>query len=94
MLVELCAGNYATHDGLVNGADGLFKGSSLLPNSQIIIWILINNSKTGHLTRIKNNHLYTQEIHPTWTPIELISKEIQIGSYILRTRTVVRFFGV
>jgi hypothetical protein len=25
MLVELCARNYATHDGLVNGADGLFK---------------------------------------------------------------------
>ena len=27
MLVELCAGNYATHDGLVNGADELFKGN-------------------------------------------------------------------
>ena len=64
MLVELCAGNYATHDGLVNGADGLFKGSSLLPNSQTIIWILFNNSKTKHLTRIKSNHIYTQEIHP------------------------------
>jgi len=26
MLVELCVGNYATHDGLVNGADGIFQG--------------------------------------------------------------------
>jgi hypothetical protein len=26
MLVELCAGNYATHDGLVNGVDGIFQG--------------------------------------------------------------------
>ena len=53
MLVELCIGNYAAHDGLINGADGLLNGSSLLPNSQTIIWILFNNSKTGHLTRIK-----------------------------------------
>jgi hypothetical protein len=28
MLVELCAGNYATHDGLVNGANGIFQGST------------------------------------------------------------------
>jgi hypothetical protein len=80
MMIELCVGNYATHDGLLNGVDGLFKGSRLLPNSQTIILIIFNNSKTGHLTRLKNNHLYTQEIHPIWTPIELISKEIQIGS--------------
>jgi hypothetical protein len=25
MLVELCVGNYARHDGLVNGADGIFQ---------------------------------------------------------------------
>jgi len=24
MLVELCVGNYATHDVLVNGANGIF----------------------------------------------------------------------
>jgi hypothetical protein len=29
---------------------------------------------------IKNTHLYEHEIHPTWTPIEPISKDIQIGS--------------
>ena len=40
----------------------------------------LKNSKIGHLTRFQNNHLYTQEIHPTWTSIERISKEIQIGS--------------
>ena len=79
MLVELSAGNYATHDGLVNGADGLFEGSSLLPNSQTIILILFNNFKIGHLTRIKKNHLYTQEIHPIWTSTEPNFKIIQIG---------------
>jgi hypothetical protein len=33
MLVELCVGNYATHDGLVNGVDGIFQGSIKLLNS-------------------------------------------------------------
>ncbi len=28
MLVELCVGNYATFDGFVNGADGIFKAST------------------------------------------------------------------
>ncbi len=28
MLVELCVGNYATFDGLVNGVDGIFKTST------------------------------------------------------------------
>jgi hypothetical protein len=28
MLVELCVGNYATFDGLVNGVDGIFKAST------------------------------------------------------------------
>jgi hypothetical protein len=33
MLVELCASNYSTHDGLVNGVDEIFQASSKLPNS-------------------------------------------------------------
>jgi hypothetical protein len=36
MLVELCAGNYSTHDGLVNGANGIFQASNNLPNLQVI----------------------------------------------------------
>jgi hypothetical protein len=28
MLVELCASNYVTFNGLVNGADGIFKTST------------------------------------------------------------------
>jgi hypothetical protein len=37
MLVELCACNYATHDGIVNGANGIFEGSTKLPNPQKIM---------------------------------------------------------
>jgi len=80
MLVELCVGNYATHDGCVNGVDGIFQGSTKAVNSQGVIWILFNNSKCGQLTRIKNAHLYEHEIHPTWTVIEPVSKYIQISS--------------
>jgi hypothetical protein len=79
-LVELCGGNYATHDGFINGADGIFQGSIKVFNSQEVIWILFNNPKCGQLTRIKNAHLYEHEIHLTLTPIETISKDIQIGS--------------
>jgi hypothetical protein len=37
MLVELCVGNYITHDGLVNGANGKFQGSTKVFNSQEVI---------------------------------------------------------
>jgi hypothetical protein len=80
MLVELCVGNYSTHDGLVNGVNRIFQTSNKLAYSQEVTWILFNNLKSGHLTRTKNAHFYEHKIHPTWTPIEPISKDIQIGS--------------
>ncbi len=80
LLVELCVGNYSTHDGLVNGAGGIFQALNKFPNSQEVIWILFNNLKSGQLTRTKNAHFYEHQIHPTWTPIEPISRDIQIGS--------------
>jgi hypothetical protein len=49
MLVDLCARNYVTHDGLVNGVDGIFQGSTKIFNSQEVIWILFNNPKCGQL---------------------------------------------
>jgi hypothetical protein len=33
-----------------------------------------------HKKQTKNAHLYENEIHPTWTPIKPIYKDIQIGS--------------
>jgi hypothetical protein len=38
---------YSTHDGLVNGANGIFQASTKLPNSQEVIWILFNDLKSG-----------------------------------------------
>jgi hypothetical protein len=52
MLVKLCVSNYLTHDGLVNGVDGIFQTLSKLLNSQQVIWISFNNPKNDQL--IKN----------------------------------------
>jgi len=52
MLIELCVGNYATHDGLFNGADGVFQYVTKLQNNESLIWIGFNNPKIGFVTRI------------------------------------------
>ncbi len=54
MLVEFCVGNYATHDVVVNGANGILWESTKVLNSQEVIWIFFNTFKCGKLTRIKN----------------------------------------
>jgi hypothetical protein len=46
MLVELCAGNYATFDGLVNGIDDIFKTWTTYCE-KTIIWIMLQNFKIG-----------------------------------------------
>jgi hypothetical protein len=61
MLVELCASNYATFDGLMNGANGIFKASTTYCE-KTIIWIMFQNSKIGTLTREKYNHCYHNNI--------------------------------
>ncbi len=50
ILVELCASNYTTYDGLVNGVDGIFKESTTCCD-KTIIWIMFHNFKIGTLIR-------------------------------------------
>jgi len=57
MLVELCASNHTTYDGLVNGVDGIFKASTTYCN-KIIIRIMFQNFKIRTLTKGKYNHYY------------------------------------
>jgi hypothetical protein len=89
MLVELCAKNYATHTSSCKWCKWNIPRTTKIFNSQEVIWILVNSPKCGQLARINNAHLYEHEIHPTWTPIEPISKDIQIGSnsFHIITRT-------
>ncbi len=78
MLVELCVGNYATSDGLVNGVDGIFKTSTTYCE-KTIIWIIFQISKIGTLTKNIYNHYHDNNIESKWTPIEFIIKDIKVG---------------
>jgi hypothetical protein len=83
MLIELCVGNYATFDGLVNGANGIFK-TSISYHNKTIIWISFPNKKIGMLVTI---HLYTKNIQLNWTPIVPIIKDIRIDKNRSRITT-------
>jgi hypothetical protein len=65
MLIELCDKNYAIHDELFNGVDGVFQYVTKLQNNESLIWIGFNNPKVGFVTRIRNQHLHTTHIHET-----------------------------
>jgi hypothetical protein len=76
MLAELCVGNYVTFDGLMNGADGIFKASTTYCEKPIT-WIMFHNSKIGTLRRELYSHYYDNNIESKWTPIEHIIKDIR-----------------
>ena len=60
MLVEFIAGNYSIEDGLVNGAEGLFRYYT--KNNPGFIWIEFLDTKVGLLERNKMHHLFTSDI--------------------------------
>jgi hypothetical protein len=85
MFVQLCAKNYATHDGLFNnGVDDIFKFVTPLTinHKSLIYWIQFSNSKVGTRTWAKTQHLYSTKIEHTLGHFQRqpISKEIQIGA--------------
>jgi hypothetical protein len=80
MAIELCAGNYATHNDLFNGANEVFQYVSKLHDSESLIWIAFNNPNVGSTTRIRNQHSYPTNIPKHWTPIQPIYKEIQVDA--------------
>jgi hypothetical protein len=80
MLIELCVGNYATHDDLFNGANEVFQYVSKLHDSESLIRTAFNNPKVGSTTSIQSQHLYPTNIPQHWTPIQPISKEIQASA--------------
>jgi hypothetical protein len=78
MLVKLCVGNYGTSNGLMNGANGIFKALTTYCE-KTIIWIMFQISKIGTLTREKYYLYYYNNIESKWTPIEPIIKDIKVG---------------
>jgi hypothetical protein len=64
----MCWGNYATFDGLMNGANGSLKASTTYCE-KTIIWIMFQNYKIGTLTKKKYSHYYNNKIESKWIPI-------------------------
>ena len=68
MLVEICARNYDSQDGLVNGANGILK--SYTKTSKLdTIWIKFHDPKIGQRQSNKLASLYTLDISNDWIPI-------------------------
>jgi hypothetical protein len=92
LLVELCARNYETSNGLVNGANGIFEDfiESILKS---FLWIHFHNPQIGHNTQIKNIQIYNEfpRLDKQWTPIKHKIVEIQIGSNPSHTITRIQF---
>jgi hypothetical protein len=72
MLIELCVSNYGTYDGLVNGANIIFKVSTTYCD-KIIIWIMFQIFKIGTLTK-KNTTIITTTLNQNGNQLNLSSK--------------------
>jgi hypothetical protein len=60
MLVELCTGNHITNEGLVNGANGIFKKLTTTPKS--LVWIDFGSPHIGIEIKLKILNVY--QLHP------------------------------
>jgi hypothetical protein len=57
MLIELCACNYCTNDGFVDGVEGFFK-TTIESHLTSKIWVKFSNLKIEQCIRMINNILY------------------------------------
>jgi hypothetical protein len=73
MLVDLCVGNYATSNDLLNGANGIFKASTTYCE-KTIIWIMFQNFKIGTLTKEKIIIITITTLIPNGHQLNLSSK--------------------
>jgi len=78
---ELCL-NVDVADGLANGAGGTVEKIQLTSNDMSasgFVWMQFDDPDVG--ARIRNQHraLFTGDIQDTWTPIQPISRQFQVG---------------
>jgi hypothetical protein len=78
--MELCARNYETTNGLVNGDDKFFEDFTKII-SKYFVWIHFHSHLIGHNTQIKNLQIYDEFLRfdKQWTPVELKITKIEIG---------------
>ena len=78
MLVELYAGNYNTQDGLVNGAEGIFKRYTICNSEYDMVWIHFRDANIGRQKRAKFNQQYDINISQYWKVIFRITNPLAI----------------
>ena len=90
MLVEIIRGNFSTDDGLVNGAEGIFRECT---NYKLdIVWIEFTSPLTSTLQWGKMHKHFVQNIQCTWKPIIRISRQMTFKNkrHILQQQFPVR----
>jgi hypothetical protein len=68
MLVEIYACNYDSHDGLVNGADGILKGYTKTEKVDVL-WIKFHEQHIGKRQESKLSYLYNSNTASDWSLI-------------------------
>ena len=89
--------NINVGDGLANGAGGLLKKIQLTSANNTasgIIWMHFDDAAIGAQTRIDSRSLYRSDISTSWTPLQPLSRQFQVGkghsSQVLRKQFPVR----
>ncbi|CAC5418474.1 unnamed protein product [Mytilus coruscus] len=73
--------NLDCEDGLINGAACIVQKIKLteIQYASGIIWVKFPSETTGNFLRQNKKHLYSEEIHSSWTPIEPATRQFAAG---------------
>ena len=74
--------NVNVSDGLSNGAGGVLQKIHITSDNLTasgIIWIKFDDLTVGLQTRLQNSSLYKRDIDASWTPIQPICRQFQVG---------------
>jgi len=74
--------NVDVTDGLANGAGGIVKSVHLTGDNNYasgIVWMQFDDIKIGSQTRSTKKQLVTPKIDNSWTPIQPVSRQFQVG---------------
>jgi hypothetical protein len=73
MMVKIYAYNYDSHDGLVNGADGIVKAYTKIDKVDVL-WIKFYGLHIEHQKATRLDSLYSKDISTDWIPILRVVK--------------------
>jgi len=89
--------NVNVADGLENGAGGVLQKIHLTSHDNSaagVIWMKFDDASVGKQTRIDCQVLYKSDIDASWTPIQPLSRQFQVGrgqsSQVIRKQFPVR----